>query len=98
MQSVGVTGAPGLTATTVNAGAMLTITLDPTVHPALGVGNIAKLCKSDNTGTDKDVVILDDTMWPKVVVAPTAALTVADVGITVSGGAVTAVATVLKAK
>lgn len=98
MQSVGVTGAPGLTATTVNAGAMLTITLDPTVHPALGVGNIAKLCKSDNTGTDKDVVILDDTMWPKVVVAPTAALTVADVGITVSDGAVTAVATVLKAK
>lgn len=55
----------------VPAGTAVTIGLAVTPHVALGVGNLAKI-------GDVDVVILDDSTWPRVTVAPIDTATAAD--------------------
>jgi hypothetical protein len=79
-------------ATKIAAGQAFTIDLSTTPHVKLGVGNTAKLGgeidvsgTATNIATPAEVVVLDDTMWPRVVLAPTSDLTLATFGLKDAG-------------
>jgi hypothetical protein len=67
-------------ATTIAEGETFELVLDKTPHPALVNGSKAAL-SVDGTATTASVVVVDNSLWPKITFAPLATLTLANVNL-----------------
>lgn len=86
VQTVKVSGggeAPSVAASaaTVAVGETFALTLEKTPHLALANGSKAKLVTTEAATAGAEVVVVDNSLWPKVVFAPLATLTLADVNL-----------------
>jgi hypothetical protein len=72
--------------TKIAKGETFELVLSKTPHPALANGSKIELSESETASDSQNLLVVDNALWPRVVVAPFADLTLEGVGITNSEG------------